>query len=169
MIGKLANGLTYYVRRNAEPQHRAELRLVVNAGSVLEDEDQRGLAHFVEHMAFNGTRRFAEQELVDYLERIGMRFGPDVNAYTGFDETVYMLARPDRQRRRAGARASRSSRTGRTGIAFDPAEVDKERGVVVEEWRLGRGAGGAHARPAVPHPLQRAPATPSACRSASAR
>ena len=84
-IGKLPNGLTYYVRRNAEPQHRAELRLVVNAGSLQEDADQRGVAHFVEHMAFNGTRRFAGHQIVDFLESVGMRFGPDVNAYTGFD------------------------------------------------------------------------------------
>ena len=84
-VGRLANGFTFYVRPNAEPHGRAELRLVVNAGSILEDEGQRGLAHFVEHMAFNGTRRFAQHELVDYLERVGMRFGPDVNAYTSFD------------------------------------------------------------------------------------
>src|SRR5918911_3904903 len=91
IVGTLPNGLTYYVRANPKPERRAELRLVVNAGSVLEDEDQRGLAHFVEHMAFNGTAHFAKQELVSYLESIGMRFGADINAYTSFDETVYML------------------------------------------------------------------------------
>ena len=93
-VGHLDNGLTYYLRRNASPEDRAELWLVVNAGSILEDEDQRGLAHFVEHMAFNGTRHFARQELVSYLESIGMRFGPDINAYTSFDETVYLLQVP---------------------------------------------------------------------------
>ncbi len=139
--GTLANGLTYYVRRNAEPQDRAELRLVVNAGSVLEDEDQRGLAHFLEHMAFNGTEAFPETELVSYLEGIGMRFGPDLNAYTSFDETVYLLQVPTDSadlletgfevlREWAGA------------VALTPEEVDKERGVVLEEWRLGRGAQG---------------------------
>ena len=138
--GKLENGLTYYVRRNAEPPRRAELRLVVNAGSVLEDADQRGLAHFVEHMAFNGTRRFPEQRLVDYLERIGMRFGPDVNAYTSFDETVYMLSLPTDT---AGVLATGLDilEDWATAITFDTTEIRKERGVVVEEWRLRRGAG----------------------------
>ncbi|HEX3159909.1 MAG TPA: insulinase family protein, partial [Gemmatimonadaceae bacterium] len=92
--GTLANGLRYWIRANAEPADRAELRLVVNAGSVLEDSTQRGLAHLVEHMAFNGTRRFPRQKIVSYLESVGMRFGPDVNAYTSFDETVYMLTLP---------------------------------------------------------------------------
>src|SRR5688500_11439593 len=85
-IGKLPNGLTYYIRENRQPANRAELRLVVNAGSVLEDGDQRGVAHVVEHMAFNGTTHFQKQAIVDYIERIGMRFGADVNAHTGFDE-----------------------------------------------------------------------------------
>jgi zinc protease len=138
-IGRLPNGLTYYVRENREPRGRAELRLVVNAGSVLEAEDQRGLAHLVEHMAFNGTRSFAEQELVSFLERVGMRFGPDVNAYTGFDETVYMLTLP--------TDSPRVLETGvqileewAHGVTFDPEETTKERPVVIEEWRLGRGA-----------------------------
>jgi zinc protease len=140
VVGKLANGLTYYVRRNAEPPHRAELRLVVNAGSVLEDDDQRGLAHVVEHMAFNGTRRFAAHQIVDFLESVGMRFGPDVNAYTGFDETVYILSLPTDT---AGVldRGLDVLEDWATAISFDTAEVRKERGVVIEEWRLGRGAG----------------------------
>ena len=140
VVGRLANGLTYYVRRNAEPPHRAELRLVVNAGSTLEDDDQRGLAHVVEHMAFNGTRRFAAHQIVDFLEGVGMRFGPDVNAYTGFDETVYMLSVPTDT---AGVldRGLDVLEDWATAISFDTAEVRKERGVVIEEWRLGRGAG----------------------------
>ena len=92
--GRFDNGLTYYVRSHGKPEQRAELRLVVNVGSILEDDDQRGLAHFVEHMAFNGTERFEKQEIVDYLESIGLSFGPDLNAYTSFDETVYMLKIP---------------------------------------------------------------------------
>ena len=92
--GRLDNGLTFYVRQNTRPENRAVLRLIVNAGSVLEDEDQLGLAHFLEHMAFNGTESFEKQEIIDYLERIGMQFGADINAYTGFDETVYMLEVP---------------------------------------------------------------------------
>ncbi len=140
VIGRLANGLTYYVRRNAEPQRRAELRLVVNAGSLLEDPDQRGLAHVVEHMAFNGTRRFAGQQIVRFLEGVGMRFGPDVNAYTGFDETVYMLTLPTDT---AGvvAKGLDILEDWAGAITFDTAEVRRERGVVIEEWRLGRGAG----------------------------
>jgi zinc protease len=140
VIGTLENGLRYYIRVNNEPKARAELRLVVNAGSVLEDEDQRGLAHFVEHMAFNGTRNFEKHELVDYLESIGMRFGPDINAYTSFDETVYMLTVPTDS---AGMvdRAFDILEDWAHGITFDSLEVEKERGVVIEEWRLGQGAG----------------------------
>ena len=93
-IGKFGNGLRYYIRANQMPENRAELRLVVNAGSLLEDEDQLGLAHFVEHMAFNGTKRFAKDEIVKFMESIGMRFGPSLNAFTSFDETVYMLQVP---------------------------------------------------------------------------
>ena len=94
--GTLANGLTFFIRRNTQPEKRAALRLVVKAGSIDEAEDQRGLAHLVEHMAFNGSAHFKSGELVSYLESIGSRFGPDVNAYTSFDETVYMLEVPTR-------------------------------------------------------------------------
>ncbi|HKR09821.1 MAG TPA: insulinase family protein, partial [Gemmatimonadaceae bacterium] len=87
-IGTLSNGMRYYIRENHKPEKRAELRLVVNAGSVLEDEDQRGLAHMVEHMAFRGTQHFARNQISSYLESVGMRFGPDINAFTSFDETV---------------------------------------------------------------------------------
>ena len=93
-IGKLDNGLTYYVRSNKKPENRVEMLLVLNAGSVLEMDNQQGLAHFIEHMGFNGTKNFPKQELVEYLESIGMDFGPDLNAYTSFDETVYMLQVP---------------------------------------------------------------------------
>jgi zinc protease len=94
IVGTLPNGLRYYIRKNAKPEKRAELRLVVNAGSILEDDDQRGLAHFLEHMAFNGTARFPKNQLVSYLESVGMRFGPDINASTSFDETIYELQIP---------------------------------------------------------------------------
>lgn len=138
--GRLDNGLTYFVRENREPTGRAELRLVVNAGSILEDEDQLGLAHVVEHMAFNGTRNFERQALVDYLESIGMRFGPDINAYTSFDETVYQLTVPTDS---AGVLETglRILHDWATGITFDSTQVELERGVVIEEWRLGQGAG----------------------------
>ncbi len=137
--GMLDNGLRYYIRENKKPADRAELRFVVDAGSVLEDDDQRGLAHFVEHMAFNGTERFAKQELVDYLELTGSRFGADVNAYTSFDETVYMLkVRTDSIELLDTGIDILREWAGR--VAFDSTEVDKERGVVIEEWRRGRGA-----------------------------
>ena len=137
--GRLDNGLRYYIRANDEPEDRADLRLVVNAGSVLEDADQLGLAHFVEHMAFNGTRRFTGLELRSYLESIGMQFGPDVNAYTSFDETVYMLHVPTDS---AGLveKAFEILEDWAGGQVFPADQVELERGVVVEEWRLGRGA-----------------------------
>src|SRR5581483_11136348 len=93
-IGTLPNGLHYYIRKNSKPEKRAELRLVVNAGSILEHDNQLGLAHFVEHTAFNGTTHFAKNDLIKYLESIGVRFGADLNASTGFDETVYILPIP---------------------------------------------------------------------------
>jgi len=139
LTGTLPNGLQYFIRENGRPEKRAELRLVVNAGSVLEDEDQRGLAHFVEHMAFNGTRNFEKQEIVNYLESIGMQFGADLNAYTSFDETVYMLTVPT-DTGRALEKGIQILQEWAQNIAFDSLEVEKERGVVIEEWRLGLGA-----------------------------
>ena len=138
--GVLENGLRYWVRVNGRPEKRAELRLVVNAGSILEDDDQRGLAHFIEHMAFNGSKNFEKQALVDYLESIGMRFGPDLNAYTSFDETVYMLQVPTDDSEIVAA-AFQILEDWAHLVSFDDEEVDKERGVVIEEWRGGRGAG----------------------------
>ncbi|OFW06180.1 MAG: hypothetical protein A3I61_18605 [Acidobacteria bacterium RIFCSPLOWO2_02_FULL_68_18] len=138
--GSLANGLTFYIRRNPQPEKRAALRLVVKAGSVDEADDQRGLAHLVEHMAFNGSAHFKSGELVSYLESIGSRFGPDVNAYTSFDETVYMLEVPtDRDGILARGFEALSDFAG--SVSLDPAEVDRERGVVIEEWRGRQGAG----------------------------
>ena len=138
--GVLPNGLRYYVRVNHKPEKRAELRLVVNAGSVLEDDDQRGLAHFVEHMAFNGTTHFARNALVNYLESIGMSFGADLNAATSFDETVYQLTVPTDS---GGAldKGILILEDWAHGLRFDHAEIARERGVVTEEWRLGQGAG----------------------------
>src|SRR5438552_2616890 len=93
-MGKFANGMSYYIRANKKPEKRAELRLVVKAGSILEADDQQGLAHVVEHMAFNGTSHFPKHDVVSFLESLGMRFGADVNAYTSFHETVYILTVP---------------------------------------------------------------------------
>jgi zinc protease len=139
-VGRLPNGLSYYVRANRRPEKRAELRLVVKAGSILEDDDQRGLAHIAEHMAFNGTRHFPKQEVISFLESLGMRFGAHVNAYTSFDETVYMLTVPT-DKPDVMDRALLILEDWAHGISFDPAEIDKERGVVLEEWRARRGAG----------------------------
>jgi zinc protease len=138
-IGKLPNGLTYYVKANRRPEGRAELWLAVNAGSVLEDPDQQGLAHMVEHMAFNGTRDFQKQDLMHYLESVGMQFGADVNASTSFDETVYTLRVPTDKPEYLEKGLS-ILQNWASGITFDPEEVDKERGVVISEWRVGRGA-----------------------------
>lgn len=139
VTGKLPNGLTYYIRKNARPEHRAELRLVVNAGSILEDDDQRGLAHFVEHMLFNGTRRFQKNEVVSFLESIGVRFGADLNAYTSFDETVYILPVPT-DKPGLLERSFDVLEDWASSALFDSAEVVAERGVVLDEWRRGRGA-----------------------------
>jgi zinc protease len=137
--GRLENGLTYYIRENQKPENRAQVWLAVNAGSVLEDEDQLGLAHFLEHMAFNGTENFAKHEIIDYLESIGMKFGPEINAYTDFDETVYMLQLPT-DSAEVLEKGFQILEEWAHMIALEPEEIEKERGVVIEEWRLGRGA-----------------------------
>jgi len=137
--GQLANGLTYYIRENQEPANRAELRLVVNAGSLLEEDDQQGLAHFLEHMAFNGTKNFEKKAMVNYLQSIGMEFGAHVNAMTNFEETVYLLRVPTDDEGIVDT-AFQMLDDWATGISLDPEEVEAERGVVIEEWRLSLGA-----------------------------
>jgi zinc protease len=138
-IGKLANGLTYYIQKNAKPADKAELRLVVKAGSVLEDADQQGLAHLVEHMAFNGSTHFKKHELLDYLQSIGVKFGADLNAYTSFDETVYILPIPtDRKDNLDKGFTVLEDWAG--GLSFLDQDIDKERDIVLEEARLGKGA-----------------------------
>jgi zinc protease len=137
--GTLPNGLTYYVLPHKKPENRAQLWLVVNAGSILEDDDQRGLAHFVEHLCFDGTKRFPKHALVDFLEKLGVRFGPELNAHTSFDETVYTLQVPTDEPD-VMARGISVLRDWADGVSFEPDEVEKERGVILEEWRRGRGA-----------------------------
>ena len=139
-VGTLPNGLRYYVRENKLPLARAELRLVVKAGSVLEDDDQRGLAHFVEHMAFNGTLHFPKQEISNFMQSLGMRFGAHVNAHTSFDETVYELQIPTSSPAVIDRSLTILEDFARN-VSFDPVEINKERGVILEEWRLGLGAG----------------------------
>ena len=139
MRGTLPNGLTYYVRRNTRPEKRVTLHLAVKAGSVDETDEQQGLAHFLEHMAFNGSRNFKPGELIATLESTGARMGPHVNAYTSFDETVYQFEiptdKPDIVEKGLQALADIGG-----GLTLDPKEIDKERGVVIEEWRGGLGA-----------------------------
>jgi zinc protease len=133
-MGQLDNGMTYYIQHNEKPEDRVEIRLAVKTGSVMEDEDQLGLAHFVEHMAFNGTENFEKNELINFLETVGTRFGADLNAYTSFDETVYMLQlRTDDPEIMDKGMLVFEDWAG--GLAFNHEEIDKERGVVVSEWR----------------------------------
>ncbi|MEO5979016.1 MAG: insulinase family protein [Chryseolinea sp.] len=138
-MGKLSNGLTYYIQKNTRPEKKVELRLVVNAGSILEDDDQQGLAHFTEHMAFNGSKNFKKNELVSFLQSIGVEFGADLNAYTGFDETVYILPIPTEKKENI-EKGFQILEDWASTVAFEGAEIDKERGVVLEESRLGKGA-----------------------------
>ncbi len=134
VTGKLSNGITYYILQNKKPEKRAELRLAVNIGSLAEDDDQQGLAHFVEHMAFNGTKNFARNELIDYLESVGVKFGPHLNAYTSFDETVYMLQLPTDSEEIVN-KGLQVLEDWAHNLTFDSLEIEKERGVVIEEWR----------------------------------
>ncbi|KAA5533688.1 insulinase family protein [Taibaiella lutea] len=138
-IGKLPNGLTYYIRPNSKPEKKVELRLILNAGSILENDNQQGLAHFMEHMNFNGTKNFPKNKLVDFLQSIGVEFGADLNAYTSFDETVFILPIP-------------TDKPGNLESGFQVIEdwahnanlteqdINDERNVVLEESRLGKGA-----------------------------
>ena len=142
--GVLPSGLRYYLLENSMPEGRAYLTLAVNAGSVLENEDERGLAHFVEHMAFNGTARFAKSELVNYLRSLGMRFGPEVNAYTSFDETVYGIEVPvetgPEGRKSIPDKALAVIDDWTWSVGFDPKDVDSERLIIMEEYRSRLGA-----------------------------
>ncbi|MEI8202663.1 MAG: insulinase family protein [Bacteroidota bacterium] len=138
-VGKLENGLIYYIRKNSKPEKRVELRLAINAGSILESDAQQGLAHFTEHMCFNGTKTFPKNELVNFLQKTGVKFGADINAYTSFDETVYMLQIPD-DKEGLLEKGLQVIEDWAHNVTFDSKEIDKERGVITEEWRLGLGA-----------------------------
>src|SRR6476660_7850357 len=138
--GTLPNGLRYYIRKNGRPEQRVLMQLAVKAGSIDEEDDQQGLAHFLEHMAFNGTRHFKAGELIATLESTGARMGPHVNAYTAFDETVYQFELPT-NREGVVEKGLQALADFAGGMLLTPAEIDKERGVVIEEWRGGLGAG----------------------------
>jgi len=137
--GTLPNGLVYYIRKNTRPEKRVMLQLAVKAGSVDETDQQQGLAHFLEHMAFNGSRHFQPGELIKALESSGARMGPHVNAYTSFDETVYMFQVPTDKEGAVDKGLQGLADVG-AALTLDPKEIDKERGVVIEEWRGGLGA-----------------------------
>jgi zinc protease len=138
-IGKLDNGLTYYIKQNKKPEKRMELRLAVNTGSVCETDGQQGLAHFMEHMCFNGTKNFPSNKIIDMLEEMGVKFGAELNAYTSFDQTIYMLKVPTDSSEWIN-RGFQVLEDWAHQVSLDDAEIDKERGVIVEEWRLGLGA-----------------------------
>lgn len=138
-IGKLPNGITYFIRKNSLPENRVEMRLAVNAGSILEDEDQQGLAHFNEHMSFNGTKHFEKNELISYLQSVGVKFGENLNAYTSFDETVYRILVPT-DKADVVDKAFLILEDWAHNVTFDPKEIEAERGVISQEWRIGRGA-----------------------------
>lgn len=138
-IGTLPNGLTYYIKYNAKPEKKVELRLAVNAGAILEDDSQQGLAHFMEHMNFNGLKHFPENELVHYLQSIGVAFGNDLNAYTGFDETVYILPVPSDDKEKLD-KAFTVLADWSGAALLTPNEIEKERGVILAESRMGKGA-----------------------------
>src|SRR5690606_13031459 len=138
--GILPNGFTYYIRRNTEPAKRATFYLPMKVGSVLENENELGLAHFLEHMAFNGTKNFPKNELINYLQTNGVRFGADINAYTSFNETVYQLPLPT-DNPEIIKNGLQILRDWAQDISLESGEIEKERGVIIEEKRTGKGAG----------------------------
>lgn len=138
-IGKLDNGMTYYIRANKKPENRVQFRLVTNAGSVLEDEDQLGLAHFCEHMAFNGTQYYKGNEMISELQKNGIEFGRGINAWTSFDETVYYVDMPT-DKPEMIEMGFKILDGWASKLLFTPDEIEHERGVIIEEWRGGLGA-----------------------------
>ena len=141
--GTLSNGMDYFILKNSQPQNRISLRLVVKAGSAMEEEDQKGVAHFVEHMCFNGTKSFEKNSIIQYFESIGMGFGPDLNAYTTFEETVYMLEIPA-DNPEIIKKSFQILKEWANDVTFEQTELDKERAVVNEEWRLRSGLNGRY-------------------------
>src|SRR5450432_3335473 len=138
-IGKLSNGLTYYIRQNKKPEQKVELRLAVNAGSILEDDNQQGIAHLSEHMAFNGTTHFKKNDIISFLQSIGVKFGNDLNAYTSFDETVYILPIPTDKPGNID-KGFQILEDWAHNVTYKNEDIDGERPVVLEESRLGKGA-----------------------------
>ena len=138
--GKLDNGLTYYIRANAEPKQRAEFYIAQNVGSILENDNQNGLAHFLEHMAFNGTKNFPGKGIISFLEKHGVKFGENINAYTALDETVYNLSDVPTIQEGVIDSALLVLHDWSGYLTLDDKEIDSERGVIMEEWRTRFGA-----------------------------
>lgn len=138
LTGKLPNGLTYYIYKNKKPENRAELNLIVKAGSLLEDEKEQGIAHFMEHMAFNGTKKYEKNEMIKYLESLGLSFGGDLNAYTSFDRTVYKLIVPTNNTS-SFEKGVEVLREWATEATLESQQVESEKKVIIEEWRLRQG------------------------------
>ena len=147
--GSLENGMRYYIMDNEYPKDRAVIRLALDVGAVLEDDDQIGLAHVVEHMAFNGSEHFEGNDLIKYLESVGTRFGAHLNAHTSTDETIYKLTIPTDDAE-VFEKAFVVFEDWAGGLTMDSEEIEKERGVVLEEWRGRRGATAAPSRPRRP-------------------
>ena len=141
IYGTLDNGMRYYIRENAKPEQRAQFWLTVNAGAILEEDHQDGLAHFCEHMAFNGTKNFKKHEIINYLQRIGMKFGPEINAYTVFDQTNYMLQKVPIDTKENIDTSLMILYDWACNVSYESTEIDNERGVIHEEWRTRRNAG----------------------------
>ncbi|MBR1803478.1 MAG: insulinase family protein, partial [Muribaculaceae bacterium] len=141
-MGTLPNGLTYYVRHNDYPEHRVNFYIAQRVGSIQEEESQRGLAHFLEHMAFNGSENFHGEGkgVIDYTRTLGVEFGGDLNAYTSTDETVYNINNVPSTRQSAIDSCLLILRDWSCGLLLEDNEIDKERGVIHEEWRLRRSA-----------------------------
>lgn len=133
--GKLDNGLTYYIRSNSQPKERADFYIVQNVGSILEEENQRGLAHFLEHMAFAGSTHFPDEGISRFTERIGVRFGENLNAYTGFDETVYMIKNVPVTDPASVDSCLLILHDWSGFLSLEDDAIEKERGVIREEWR----------------------------------
>ena len=138
--GKLDNGLTYYIRHNEQPKQRAEFHIAQAVGAILEEDHQNGLAHFLEHMAFNGTQHFPGKGIINYFESVGVNFGGNINAYTSIDETVYRLSDVPTYREGIVDSALLVMHDWSCGLLLLDEEIDAERGVILEEWRTGRTA-----------------------------
>jgi zinc protease len=138
-IGKLSNGLTYYIRENKKPEQKVELRLAINTGSIMEDDNQQGLAHMCEHMAFNGTKNFKKNDIVSFLQKIGVGFGNDLNAYTSFDKTVYILPIPIDKPENL-EKGFQVLEDWAHNVTYLTDDIEGERNIILEESRLGKGA-----------------------------